>query len=144
MERPEHFDTSGQTLLCEARIAAQNAYARYSGIKVGTALLAASGIIYRGCNVENSSFGLTVCAERVAVYLAVSTGDRGPFQALALVGCKQDNEIPFFIPCGACLQVLSEFVDDPSKFRIYTRGQSLEVTTYVLSDLLPHSFSLQP
>ena len=94
-------------LFNKARKAADLAYAPYSKFRVGAALLAGDGTVFSGCNVENRSFGLTVCAERNAVFKAVSCGQRS-FKALAI--STPDSEDPVG-PCGACRQVLSEFMD---------------------------------
>ena len=95
-----------EELFLEARKAADFAYAPYSKFRVGAALLSEDGTVFTGCNVENRSFGLTVCAERNAVLKAVSCGHRS-FIALAI--STPDSEIPVG-PCGACRQVLSEFM----------------------------------
>ena len=95
-----------EELFTEARKAADFAYAPYSKFRVGAALISDDGIVFTGCNVENRSFGLTICAERTAVLKGISSGKRS-FIALAV--STPDSEIPVG-PCGACRQVLSEFM----------------------------------
>lgn len=94
-----------ERLLQEAKRAADKAYAPYSGFRVGAALLASDGALFTGCNVENASYGLTICAERVALFKAVSEGARS-FSALAVWAPVARW------PCGACLQCLAEFAPD--------------------------------
>ncbi len=118
-------------LLEMARKARENAYAPYSNFKVGAALLTESGEIFTGCNVENSSYGLSVCAERVALFKAVSEGYR-KFKALAVVA---DTERPV-PPCGACRQVLWEFGD----IDIIMSNLKGDVKVMKLSELLPEGF----
>jgi cytidine deaminase len=105
------------------------AYAPYSRFAVGAALLSKSGTIVSGCNVENVSFGLTICAERVCVVKAVDQGEND-FAALAIVA---DTEIPI-VPCGACRQVLAEFSPNILITSWTLTGQSQE---FSLGDLLP-------
>jgi len=90
-----------QALITAATEARQNAHAAYSNFRVGAALRATSGRIFGGCNVENATFGLTVCAERVAIFKAISEGERG-FDAIAVV-TDTDSLTP---PCGACRQII--------------------------------------
>lgn len=120
-------------LLDKAQQAAQNAYAPYSGYKVGAALLDTSGKIHLGCNVENASYSLTNCAERTAIFKAVSEGVRD-FHALA-VWVESDTIFP---PCGACRQVISEFA--PQIPVIFGNSDSYEITD--AATLLPSAFSL--
>jgi cytidine deaminase len=122
-------------LLRAARTAAAKAYAPFSNLKVGAAVLTADGRVFSGCNIENSSFGLTVCAERVAVFNAVAAGR--PDILAVLVYADTPRLTP---PCGACLQVIVEFSKDPEV--VLTNGRSTK--TYRLRQLLPHGFRLTP
>jgi cytidine deaminase len=121
-------------LLDKAKAASANAYAPYSGFNVGAALLAVDGRTFLGCNVENASYSLTICAERNALFHAVSEGVR-EFEAVA-VYVDSDNDFP---PCGACRQVLSEF--GPSLAVIYGNRNGYKVSD--LKTLLPGAFSLR-
>jgi cytidine deaminase len=128
-------DTSSVTdaeLARRATEALKNAYSPYSNIRVGAALLAADGRVFTGCNVENASFGLTLCAERAAVVKAVSEGAR-EFTALALA---TDHDTPL-MPCGACRQVLFEFA--PRMRVLVTRKDGTRQET-ILEGLLPDAF----
>jgi cytidine deaminase len=116
-------------LLRQAWETRDHAYAPYSNFAVGAALLSTDGRIFTGCNVENLSYGLTICAERVAVGSAIAAGTRD-FLALVVVA---DTAIPIS-PCGACRQVLSEFGDFP--ILLANRAQQAE---FLLSDLLPRA-----
>jgi len=99
--------SENETLISAARQFRENAHAPYSNFRVGAALRASSGRIFGGCNVENSTYGLTVCAERVAIFKAISEGERG-FDAIAVV-TDTDSLTP---PCGACRQLIWEFCGD--------------------------------
>ena len=121
-----------ENLIKLATEARENAYAPYSNFKVGAALLASNGRVFTGCNVENATYGLTVCAERVALWKAVSEGER-KFVAIAVVA---DGERPPS-PCGACRQLLWEFSGDIEVITANLRGAS---QSYHLSELLPHPF----
>lgn len=116
-------------LLVQAWAARENAYAPYSKFAVGAALLAADGRIFAGCNVENLSYGLTNCAERVAIGAAVASGVKD-FIAVAVVA---DTAVPIS-PCGACRQVLAEF--SVSRVMLANRSERLE---FRLEDLLPRA-----
>lgn len=112
------------------------AYAPYSNHKVGAALLGKSGKIYTGCNVENAAYTPTNCAERTAVFKAVSEGER-EFTAIAIVGGVGDALSELCAPCGVCRQVLAEFCDKDFKI---VMGTLEDVKTSTLGELLPHSF----
>jgi cytidine deaminase len=119
--------------LCEAALAArEHAHAPFSGFRVGAAIEAASGIIHTGCNVENATYGLTVCAERVAVFKAISEGAR-EFRRIA-IAADSEHLTP---PCGACRQILWEFCGDLEIILINPRG-AREVLH--LKDLFPRPF----
>jgi cytidine deaminase len=120
-------------LIQEAIKAAQNAYAPYSNYPVGAALLTKDGAIYRGCNVENAAYGSSICAERTAVFKAVSEGQRD-FEVIAVATVNGGS------PCGACRQVLREFA--PTLTIIITDFEGNHRTT-TLADLLPDNFGPQ-
>jgi len=119
-------------LFKQAKAAAKSAYAPYSNFRVGAALLGANGKVYTGCNVENRSFGLTICAERTAVTKAVSEGCRS-FKALAV--STPDSDIPVG-PCGACRQVLSEFM--PAGAPVRFGGKSALRVNATIGELIPY------
>jgi len=124
-------------LLGEARAAGKNAYAPYSGYHVGAAVLTDEGEIVTGCNVENASYGLTNCAERTAIFKAVSGGAK-KIRAIAIAGPEGGS--PAY-PCGACRQVIAEFAESADMpIYISTGADSCEV--YTLAELLPKGFVL--
>ncbi len=125
-----------RTKLIDAALAARaGAYARYSNFAVGAAILASDGHIFTGANVENASYGLTICAERVAVHTAIAAGHRG-FRALAVATAGG------LTPCGACRQVLAEFCDDLLILLVdIERGSAVRESH--LASLLPDCFRLQ-
>lgn len=123
-------------LLDIAEAAREKAYAPYSSFLVGAALLCDDGTVYGGCNIENASFTPTCCAERVAVFKAVSEGKRD-FCAIAIVGGKDGEKRDFCYPCGVCRQVLSQFCGEDMKIILSSED---EVRATTLGELLPNSF----
>jgi len=129
-------DETISKLIEAAKRARENAYAPYSrDFKVGAAVLTEDGSIFDGCNVENASFGATMCAERVAIFKAVCEGKRRII-AVAVVA-ESSNPIP---PCGACLQVISEFGSDADIIMANTTGK---FTTSSMKQMLPFNFRLE-
>lgn len=120
-------------LIEAAKKASENAYAPYSHFYVGAALLTKSGKVYLGCNIENSSYGATNCAERTAIFNAMSAGER-EFEKIAVIA--KDGSTAF--PCGICLQVMHEVM--PEGIVILENGE--EIVEYHLKDLLPFGFDL--
>ncbi len=119
----------------------KNSYSPYSHYRVGAALLCTDGSVVCGCNVENASYGATVCAERSAVFAAVSSGE-SDFRAIAIVGgdeSETDVMSDYAYPCGICRQVLREFTD-PTAFTVIVARSVSEYKEYKLSELLPESF----
>lgn len=121
-----------EKLVEKAIKAKENSYSPYSGFRVGACVLTDKGNKYTGCNVENVSYGLTLCAERVAIFKAVSEGELG----LSLLGVSTDSS-EFIIPCGACLQVMAEFCNDLEIILINNGGDS---KSRKLQELLPRAF----
>jgi cytidine deaminase len=121
-----------EALVEAARQARENAHAPYSNFRVGAALRATSGRIFGGCNVENATYGLTVCAERVAIFKAMSEGERG-FDAMAVV-TDTDALTP---PCGACRQLIWEFCGDVPVILANLKGKT---ETLQMRDLFPKPF----
>jgi cytidine deaminase len=119
-------------LIAAAKLARENAHAPYSNFRVGAALRAKSGRIFTGCNVENASYGLTLCAERVAIFKAISEGERG-FDAIAVVA-DTDTLTP---PCGACRQIIWEFCGDVPVVMANLKGK---VERESAAKLLPRAF----
>lgn len=110
------------------------AYAPHSKFKVGAALLCRDGSVYTGCNIENATYGATNCAERTAVFKAVSEGKRD-FTAIAITSSGKG----LTFPCGICRQVLSEFAPE---IKVILEDEKGELHTFMLPELLPHSFTL--
>lgn len=131
------IEDSGFALLAQrAREALENAYCPYSGYRVGAAIAAVSGKIYTGCNIENASYGASNCAERTAVFKAVSEGER-EFTALAIF--SEEGSAPPF-PCGICRQVLSEFCPPDMPIIVFDGEKSVFNTS--LAEMLPFAFDL--
>lgn len=126
-------------LISEALKARENSYSPYSNFSVGAALLSKDGKLYHGCNIENASYGGTNCAERTAIFKAVSEGVR-EFEAIAVVGGTTGEEINgYAYPCGICRQVMREFCN-PETFDVLIALNVNEYKKYKLKDLLPESF----
>lgn len=126
-----------QDLLTAAAEVRRHAHAPYSTYRVGAALLSDDGRVITGCNVENASYGLTICAERVAIGAAVAQG-KTAFKAIALVA--NSGSTPF--PCGACRQVLAEFCAPDTPVYVAAADTRDEYVTFTLGALLPHAFGL--
>jgi cytidine deaminase len=149
-------DKVRELLITEALKARKMAYAPYSNYLVGAALIVPSGNIYTGCNVENASYGLSNCAERTAVFKAVSEGQRH-IDAIAITGCHlehltDDNNLvadnidseneDYAYPCGACRQVLAEFLPQSGDIDVIVAKSITDYKEYKLSELLPGTFRL--
>ena len=124
-----------KVLIDMALKAMENAYAPYSGFKVGAALLCSDKKVYTGCNIENSSYGASNCAERTAIFKAVSEGER-EFEKIAIVSSSGD----FTFPCGICRQVLSEFMYDKT---VLLFSEKDGIREFKVKDLMPEAFRLQ-
>lgn len=135
---PEHRE-----LIQRALGARAHAYAPYSNFSVGAALRTESGAIYTGCNVENASYGLSVCAEVSSLTAAVSAGDR-QVRAIAIVGGPRDSEGPIITPCGRCRQFISEFAraDDCDVLVLLGDSRGISASQHSISELLPGAFQL--
>ena len=121
-----------------AKDAMKNSYAPYSNYNVGAVLLCKSGNTYKGCNIENASYSLTNCAERTALFSAISNGEK-EFEAICIVGGKNGEITDYAMPCGACRQVLAEFCDED--FKVYVGINENDIIEFKLCELLPFSFN---
>jgi len=126
------------TLIEHAIKAREKSYCKYSGFAVGAALLCDDGSIYTGCNIENSSYSPTLCAERVAFSKAISDG-KTKFVKIAVVGGPRDDEPDYCTPCGVCRQFMTEFCGKDFIIQL-KKGDS--VREYTLSEMIPHSFCI--
>ena len=128
--------TTPEELLALARIAAERAYAPYSGFRVGAAVLAADGSVYTGANVENAAYPSSSCAEATAVAHAASEGMRKIIAAA--VACIDAGSLEGAYPCGRCRQILNEFDTDT----VYVTAAGLEFREHPLAELLPYGFKV--
>lgn len=132
-----------EELIKKAIQATKNSYSPMSKFKVGAALLTIDNKIYLGCNIENSSYSLTNCAERTAFFKAISEGEKS-FKAIAIMGSSDNTFKEFCTPCGACRQVMNEFCN--SDFRIIlgriNEQNNIEIKEYTLKELLPDGFKV--
>jgi len=140
MPKPKVSAAARQRLFRAARKVMKNAYAPFSNFKVGAAVLTAEGRVFTGCNVENSSYGMTNCAERTAIFSAIAKdGPDLEIRAVAVVAADEDDhEVPCS-PCGACRQVIYEFGPRAVIFYQGAKGPKQSLIT----DLLPEGFRLQ-
>lgn len=127
-----------KNLIRDAMEGMKNAYTPYSHFQVGAALLTKKQKVYTGCNIENAAYGPTNCAERTALFKAISDGER-EFSAIAIVGGMNGLITEFTPPCGVCRQVLREFVDPKSFLVILARSEE-DYVVFFLEELLPLSF----
>ncbi len=123
-----------ETLIKEAEKAAKHAYSPYSKIKFGVVIQAKNGKTFLGCNIENASYGLTLCAERVAVFNAISSGER-KFKRMVLYSAQ--NKIQY--PCGACRQVLHELAPNLEIILSFGNGEAIIKN---INEILPHGFDI--
>jgi cytidine deaminase len=133
IQRDNEDSSNPQNLVRIALEAKKNAYAPYSGFHVGAAVLVDDGRIFAGCNVENASYGGTVCAERIAIFKAISEGAK-EIKAIAISSDSNNSTLP----CGLCRQVMVEFasLDTP----VYCSNNEGDFKSFVLGDLFPHPF----
>ncbi len=135
-----HLKTArAEELLAAAHQAAEKAYAPFSGFRVGAAILTRSGKVFTGCNVENSSYGLTNCAERTAIFSAVAAGELSAEHELEAIAVVNAEDV-ICSPCGACRQVIFEFGPDAT---VIFRSHSGQMTEVAARDLLPEGFRLR-
>ena len=121
--------------LCRAAIAMlDRSYSPYSHFPVGAALECSDGTVFTGCNIENAAYGLTICAERTAIFKAISEGHRD-FKRIVIAGKSED----YCVPCGSCRQVMMEFCD-PEEFQIILATSKKQYEIFPLNELLPLGF----
>lgn len=127
-----------ETLIEEAMQARKKSYAPYSNFQVGAALLSKKGKVYTGCNIENAAYTPTNCAERTAIFKAVSEGEKD-FAKIAIVGGTEGKKLDYCPPCGVCRQVMREFTV-PEEFVIVLARSEKEYKEYTLAELFPEGF----
>ena len=128
---------SAESLLSRARRAANHAHCPYSNFHVGAAVLCSDGSVIEGCNVENASYGLTVCAERVSLFSAIAQGKEPLALAVSCLDAQEDAPPASRMPCGACRQVMQELLPDDAVIEIDGVGDRR------LNELLPEGFQLK-
>lgn len=136
------MDNYTEELIKKAIQSRKFSYSPYSKFMVGASVLTKNGNIYTGCNIENVAFSPTICAERTAIFKAISSGEQ-EFLAIAITGANRDvpiNKSEYCTPCGVCRQVMSEFCDSES-FRVILCKSEHEWIEYTLKDMLPLSFN---
>ena len=136
----ELSETKAKELIAKSFDMLKMSYAPYSHFHVGAALLCENDIVFTGCNVENAAYGPSNCAERTAIFKAVSEGYRN-FKAIAIVGGLNGKVSDYCFPCGVCRQVMSEFCKED--FKIIVAKSLEDYKVYSFSEILPFSFSLE-
>ena len=126
-----------ENLLSSAKAASENSYSPYSKFSVGAAILYESGNIFKGCNIENASYGLSLCAERAAITGAISSGEKSKIEAIAIYSPNQKK----CLPCGACRQWLYEFASNDTKIILEDENSNPLVMT--LADIFPYGFKIE-
>lgn len=137
LEDLTHWESKLIAIALQAR---ENAYVPYSNFKVGAALLCDDDMVFDGCNIENSAYGPSNCAERTAFFKAISEGHKA-FKAIAIVG-GQKEVLDACFPCGVCRQVMSEFCDQ-NLFKIVIAKSTTDYKVYTLAEMLPYAFSIE-
>lgn len=131
-------EMENEVLISQALLAREMSYAPYSHFQVGAALLTKNGKVYTGCNIENAAFSPTNCAERTAIFKAVSEGEKD-FVKIVIVGGAEGKKLDYCPPCGLCRQVMREFVA-PEEFIIILAKSEHEYKEYTLAELFPENF----
>ena len=128
-----------QELLQEAKLISENTYSPYSKFPVGACVLYESGKKYLGCNVENVSYGLTLCAERNAISTAIASGETSKIKAIAIYSPKQNK----CMPCGACRQWLSEFALENDETKVILEDEENKLLIFSLEEIFPSGFKFE-